>query len=197
MNHLMIDLETIDTRPSTVILSAGAIVFNETEVRYDLTYYSVLRFQDQLDGGYHAKRTISEDTLLWWFKQSKAAQDAVFLTGEEERRPLQHAIHGIRQLYRENSCERIWSNGATFDISIIEHALFNDGKMPPWDFRAHRDMRTLKDLVPYDDDFMLGVDRGLEHHALDDALYQAEVVVRGLKHIRSANAYLLGAERQL
>jgi hypothetical protein len=173
MNHMMVDLETLDTRPTTVILSIGACVFDESGFRQgaDARFYQRVGWQAQIDSG----RTVSESTIKWWMMQSDAARQA--LIGESVS--LQVALMGLSATYRATGCERIWANGTTFDISILEHAYAG---AQPWKYNAMRDMRGLRDLVP--DDLMADTPNLAAHDALADAVWQAEFVVRALKHLK-------------
>lgn len=173
MNHLMVDLETLDTRPSTVILSIGAVVFDEHGVHRDpaACLYRRCLWQAQINAG----RTVSEATIRWWLKQSDAARAAL----DGVLYDLDYALAELATLYREGACERIWANGQSFDISILDHAY--GGYKTPWKYSAPRDMRTLRDLVP--PDLMADVEQGTAHDALADALYQAEFTVRALRYL--------------
>ena len=57
-DHVMIDLETLDTLPHAVILSIGAVKFNEKNID-DGAFYRVITIQSNLD----EHRTISPSTL--------------------------------------------------------------------------------------------------------------------------------------
>lgn len=174
MNHMMVDLETLDTRPSTVILSIGAVIFDEHGILSDTKFYRRCEWQHQLDNG----RTVCESTIKWWMQQSDAARQA--LLGDSV--PLPVALGELADMYRNHNCDRIWANGTTFDISTLEHAYTSAFRPIPWRYNAMRDMRGLRDLVP--SDLMDDVIGGDAHNALDDAVYQAEFVVRALKFLR-------------
>ena len=67
-----------------------------------------------------------------------------------------------------------WGNGSNFDLTILE-SLFDDYRISiPWNFRNIRDLRTFKEYV-YDGSQTERV--GTYHNALDDAIYQAQVVI--------------------
>lgn len=173
MNHMMVDLETLDTRPSTVILSIGACIFNEAGplLGSDAKLYVRCSWQDQIDAG----RTVSESTIRWWMQQSDAARAAL----DGETFSLSRGLMDLKLMYYAQRCDRIWANGTTFDISILDHAYAG---AQPWKYNAMRDMRGLRDLVP--SDIMDDVENVTAHDALSDAIYQAEFVVRALKFLR-------------
>jgi hypothetical protein len=73
----------------------------------------------------------------------------------------------------------VWSNGAGFDVVIMEHIFRKINKAYPWSFWAVRDCRTIYDL---------GIEANrppvLKHHALEDAWNQAVGVQNVLKELR-------------
>jgi hypothetical protein len=155
----MIDLETMDTRPSAVILSIGAVKFDPATGELGDTFHKKVHALSQ------ARRTTSDDTIAWWQEQSEEAREAAF--GGTLNLP--GVLFSFSQWLGDNPI--VWGNGATFDISILESAYEHN---PPWHYRSVRDMRTLVALAP---DVMMGVEfQGTEHVALDDARHQARVV---------------------
>jgi len=163
MTHVMGDLETLDTLPTTVVLSCGLVEFDPNSGRVDtkggITLYPSI--EDQLAAG----RTISEDTLIWWMKQSDVAKadwvNARRISLVEFREELQKWMSYMQDI-------KIWGNGSIFDIAILEHML--DYTRIPWKFYNVRDTRTLWDVHPYDKS-----KKGeTAHTALADAIAQAK-----------------------
>ena len=177
---IMIDLETLDVLPTASILTIGAVRFDPfgddvNDPDCDKFYVKV-----DLDSCDRYGCTVSQDTVEWWSKQSKEAQDEAFST--EGRIPLEEAIN---QLYK--FCwggKRVWSHGAGFDIIILENIFRKVGKAIPWSFWEVRDTRTLFDL---------GIDPKrppvLKHHALEDAWNQAVGVQNVFKTLRSSTKF--------
>ena len=167
---LMIDLETLDTTVTAKILSVGLCFFDIAtgEVRLQTDVTVPLAGQE--------KRTVSDAALNWWMTQTDKAWSLARGGEQTELRKLLHAISDNVKMFPGI---RVWGNGATFDISILEHA-FNEYGIPvPWDFWNVRDMRTLVEVgqmitgvgirskVPFE---------GVKHSAVDDAVWQAKVV---------------------
>ena len=173
MKHVMIDLETLDTRPSTVILSIGAVAFS---VEDDVTasFYRRCTWQDQLDAG----RTVSESTIRWWLLQSDAARAALT---DGQQLSLRQSLEELFNWCFSSKAISVWASGPSFDIAILEHAYgyYN----LPWKYNAARDFRTLRDLVPPN----LGDDipKGEAHNALDDAMAQALFVRKALRYLQA------------
>lgn len=168
MSHdIMIDLETLHTTADAVILSIGA-------VRFDLEADAVFAGADDvfyipvaIDG---QGRAISASTLAWWMDQTKDAQ-RVFT--DPTMVALETALYYFEEwLDRTPGAEpTVWSNGADFDLPMLNHAFKQLELPPPWKPYAGRCYRTYKNLPGAR---AVKVEREGEHHnALDDAVYQA------------------------
>ncbi len=159
MNRLMIDFETLDVAECPVILSMGAVVFNENGI-VDCLFEKI----DQhscLDLGC----TVSIDTLLWWEKQSDTAKKAAF--GGTTN--IGYAMGMLVDLYKKYECGEIWSKGAIADIRWANNILDKLGMKKPWKFSREMCFRTyLK--YSHKVDFQPS---GEAHNALDDAVNQA------------------------
>lgn len=166
MPHLMVDLETLGTTADSVILSIGAVKFDLATGKIDdAGFYSSISVESNLAW----KRRISEDTLLWWFKQDAAAQQVFF----EPKDVLEDALVQFSDWIGNGDYE-VWSNGADFDLPMLAHAFSTCGIEIPWKFWNSRCFRTYKNLpgakavnVPF---------TGVKHNALSDAAHQAQAV---------------------
>lgn len=138
MQHIMLDIETLDTSPSAVILSIGAVKFDPTtESPLGDKFYEVINVQSNLDAG----RTISGDTLSWWMKQDDDAR-AVF---NAPRISLEEALTKFME-YFDHPDYQVWGNGADFDNVIVQNALNARGWKTPWKYFNNRCYRTLKNM---------------------------------------------------
>lgn len=165
MKHVMIDLETLGTVASSVILSIGAVKFDlESDKMDDAGFYASVSIESNLDLG----RRIQEDTLLWWFKQDAAAQQ-VF---HDPKTTLSEALSDLRDWIGTDDY-LIWSNGADFDIPMLAHAYSQIGMEVPWKFWNARCFRTYKNLPGAKD---VRVQTGVKHNALSDAVSQAQTL---------------------
>jgi hypothetical protein len=167
MIDVMIDLETGDTTPSSVILSIGACRFDQySDDMDDSAFYAVVDIQGQIDLG----RTFSADTLRFWMQQPAAAKEIWF---DKEAVPLEDALLGLKEWIDPRRDTRPWSMGAGFDLPILEHAYRSFGVEPPWLFwkaccmRHHKNLPNAK--IVYDNVPRMGV----HHNAMDDAIHQA------------------------
>lgn len=168
---VMFDLETLDVKPSAVILSLGAVKFDPRQKGVDPDAEK-LSIRISVDEQSLMGRTVSESTLAWWSQQSKEAQDAAF--GDEGRIPLVEAVDQFHKFVWNS--ERVWSQGS-FDVNIMEHLYTALERPYAWQYWQVRDSRTLFDFIDGN------LDRTKHHDAVEDAIAQAEGVQRALRKI--------------
>lgn len=168
---IMIDNETLNTTPDAVILSIGAVKFHKDEIgAMGETFYAVLDIEEQKQRG----RTVSQDTLDWWQKQSPEARAVLETT---DRRPVKEVLDELWDFIYDldKSCGelRLWGHGSDFDNPQIASLFQMYGMELPWKFRNNRCFRTLKGefghLVS-----KKPARKGTHHNALDDAVHQAD-----------------------
>lgn len=176
----MIDMETLDTSPSCVILTIGVVRFDPkgNGVSERLELRPTIEDQTEI-----YNRTINEGTLLWWSEQSKDALDEAL--GERDRIPFKECMEKLYKFCWNRRA--VWSNGASFDIVVAESAfrqVLTDKPNPiPWPFYTVRDTRTLYEIANVklkDGGFVTS------HKAVDDAERQAIVVQEGYKKLMKA-----------
>jgi len=160
MNRLMIDFETLDVAECPVILSIGAVVFNENEI-VDC-FFEKIDQQSCLDLGC----TISDSTVQWWESQSEAARAAAF--GGTTN--IGYAMGMLVHLYVTHQCGEVWSKGAIADIRWTNNILNKLNLKAPWKFWQEMCFRT---FLKYSDKVVFEA-VGDKHNALDDALNQAQ-----------------------
>jgi DNA polymerase III epsilon subunit-like protein len=166
MKHIMVDLETLGTAADSVILSIGAVRFDlDSGVINDEGFYSSI----SIESNQAWKRRISEDTLLWWFKQDAAARQVFF----EPKETLEESLVQFSD-WVGNSEHLMWSNGADFDLPMLAHAYSVCGIEVPWKFWNSRCFRTYKNL-PGAKAAKLPA-QGVKHNAMADAYSQAMTV---------------------
>ena len=185
-NDWSIDLETLDNKYSSAILSIGAVQFDRESGELGCRFYQEINIDSAVKSG-----TISGSTLEWWMGQGAEARE-VFKPGREKM-TLANALHELATLMRAKGggAPRPWGNGASFDITILEHAYDKGciGLVPPWQYFNIRDMRTTMD----DADISLGglPSVGTAHNALDDAIFQSQCISLARRRIRRALGFTL------
>lgn len=140
MHHLMLDIETLDIKPSAVILVVAAVFFDPRTGELGAEFEAAISSQKDQPG-----RTISLDTVAWWAKQSDEARKQAF-SGTES---LKRVLSSLSRFIHMNSTDtvKVWGNGKEFDCAILEHA-FQQLEMPcPWKFWDTQDVRTVITLA--------------------------------------------------
>lgn len=171
--NVMIDLETLGTRPGCVILSIGMVLF-DAEGILPGTFYKVINTASCLAAGL----TVDDQTRRWWDQQSAAARGVLYEAEDPGQTPLGRVLVMADDWLLQNGSPNVWGNGADFDLTILSAAYHVCGLgTPPWQPWSGRCYRTLKNLRP---DIKVGK-RTTHHNALDDALVQAEHASRLFK----------------
>ncbi len=179
--RIMLDLETLSSRNNAVVVSIGAVPFGPDGVDTGRTFYEVLARADQVGYGRH----IDPDTVDWWVQQTPEAQ-AVF--SEKPSSPdlvlakFSAYVFHLEELAGDGSrMAQVWGYGSTFD-NVVLRSLYQDyGLKAPWGYRGDMCHRTLVNLAKG----LIEVPprSGTHHHALDDAVYQAQCAAIYLKRL--------------
>ena len=188
INTIVIDTETMDTRPSALILSIGAIAFDiadlagtqesilhvsrepDLNIYFEHAFYGLVSAYDQL----MLCRTVSRDTQMFWREQAEVAKEAL----EGENLALGEQLERLKSWIGQQGPARVFFRGTDFDGAILESAYRTCKIKCPWHFAGKRDVRTYIDAMTkgrtgYVDGhqpcFMM-----IPHHALHDAMRDAE-----------------------
>jgi DNA polymerase III epsilon subunit-like protein len=171
--HATIDLETIDTRPQSTVLSLGAVKFNPFD---ESEPHSEMYFKIQIDDQDRLGRTASDDTIEWWTKQDPKIMEEAFdqegaITVEEALKQISKFVVGV---------DVLWGQGYGFDYTIIEDMYRSLGKPIPYNFWQVRDSRTLFSVCKEDPRKKIQNDL---HNALADAYYQSKAIQMAYKEL--------------
>lgn len=174
---VMLDLETLSTRPESVILTIGAVKFDPwgDDVEAEAGLYHRVNVDEQLALGRH----VQEETVQWWGNQpAEVFEEAM---GENGRVSLETMCADLNRFLV--GVNNIWCQGPAFDIVILENLYRQLVKPTPWQFWQIRDSRTLFGVHgdPRDKD------RKAAHNALMDCYYQAIGVQEVYKKARVPN----------
>lgn len=162
MKNIMIDIETLGTASNSVILSIGAVSFNDDEL-IDEFYVDI-----DIDSCQDAGLKIDGRTLNWWMGQNDKARQ-VF---SREGMPLDLALTLLNDTFNWADT-LVWANGTNFDLPILDSAYRACNKFVPWAYYDARDYRTLRYQLSNETFNSLRVKPAVEHNALEDAKAQA------------------------
>jgi len=187
--HVMIDIETLGTKPGSVIASIGAVAFDPKTGEKGMNFYVEIDAHDAQSRGL----TIDVGTFFFWLGQPADAQKS--LTG---RVPLDQALHRLtlwldgQRSHFTDSVQWLWANSPDFDIVLLEAAYRVVGLQAPWTHRNRLDVRTLKHLTGAT---AIRNPLGRPHHALYDAEHQADIVIDGYERLTSQDWEFSGFPR--
>lgn len=161
--HGMIDLETLDVKPGATVLTIGGVKFDP---KSDLEPHSEFYFKLDIDS---QDRSVNDDTIAWWGKQSKKVQEEAF--GTDGRVHIDTFLDALPKWMV--GVDVLWGHGYGFDVTIMEDMLRQNNRSIPWQFWQVRDSRTLFSMAKVDPRKAMQSDL---HNALADAYFQAKGV---------------------
>ena len=162
----MLDLETLSTRPWSVVLTLGAIKFSpwSDDVDQDQGLYLKPDVDEQLTMDRH----VQDETVAWWGTQTEEVREEAL--GTDGRISVNDTLDQLNRFLV--GVDNIWCQGSAFDIVILEDLYRQVGRPTPWQFWQIRDSRTLFSVHgdPREKN------RHGAHNALIDCYYQARAV---------------------
>jgi len=181
---IMLDIETIGTRPGDSVLAIGAVGFARPPQKFAKRMW--VRLVDWLKLPYpHLTKpfyvTINrssnvfhglnedEETITWWTTKPEEAR-VIFDFAERDGTTLPLALIAFRDYFNEfPKGSKLWGCGSEFDVPILRHAYYHCSMEEPWKFFNLACYRTLKGFYPS----RKIIREGIYHNALDDAKNQA------------------------
>lgn len=196
---LMVDLETLSTKPWAVIVSLGAVLFDPDAYNVPVTdtshkeiyLYRHVDIDSMLECGGH----VEQQTVLWWMDPKRDNARAEAFRSDADRWPIIDVVDGLTRFCKDHDVQNIWSHGLTFDVAILNNLYATFNKKWPVSFRACRDTRTLFDRVPkgiaeapYTEHHPWPICDMSAHHPVYDSYVQARQVQTTVAFIRNAVA---------
>jgi len=182
MKRCMLDLETLGTSAGCVVLSIGAVMFDEVSGDLGAKFYVEINQNSCTE----FKLEVNTATWAWWVSQDDSAKQLLYRTSGRGGVQLDDALamfeDWLRSQYNTDKIE-IWANGADFDPPILSRAYSAIGVETPWKFWNNRCYRTMKNLFPRHQLRRVGV----HHNALDDAISQARHLIPILREALPEN----------
>ena len=173
--HLMIDSETLGTRPGAIVTSVALVRFHdEAHCSFNLS------IPDQQALGLEVDPAIE----AWWAQQDPVARQLALANPL----PLASALPYLSQWITwaaDGQDWQIWCHGATFDCPLLSEVYRRAGIPCPWQFWQVRDTRTLYDLALINPkDYAVPP----PHVALNDAIGQTRAAVAAMKILARAHS---------
>lgn len=179
---LMLDVETLGRQPGYQILSIGATLFDPLGVNPAHKdpknhFYIVINSFDAHALGFLA----DPETLRWWKKQTIWSHLGAEMMNSKVT--VAQACKRFADFVIKNQVGMCWANSPTFDIEMMA-AMHKKVNVPfPIAYRQHADFRTILDTA-----FPVREERPelqhatfAKHHALGDAIVQAEQLISALR----------------
>jgi hypothetical protein len=163
----MIDIETMSRANNAAVISIGACTFDSNGI------HDTFKVNIKPESAKAFGMRIDKDTIDWWMKQSVEVRNASLTRNVM-------ADFGLKQFadwVKSHKPSKVWAQGVTFDMVILENAFISVKVDQPWKFYDVCDSRTLLEMfgIRTTD---LHAKAGSNHHdALDDAKIQAQAVV--------------------
>ena len=185
MSEIMLDLETLGTRPNSVILVLSAIKFDrsnkingdvdsKTLDKLDVFYERIC-----IDSCLNRGMEIDESTMKWWSNQKN---DVLW---EALKNPDRKQIEDVLIEFKRwigISDILIWGNGSSFDCGILAECYKKCDMKVPWKFWNERDLRTILELS---DISLRDVSSNNLHNAKYDCLRQIIALQRAYRYLES------------
>ena len=173
VRHVMIDAETMDTRSTSIVMSIGVACMDK-----DYNIIDSFEFGIDWENERAALRlfTMSWSTMSFWLNQSETARQRLIQVPKIGIEPARRLMGNIA---RDWSDVCVWSNGAAFDVPIIEN-LFDVAlnEKAPWEFWNVRCFRTIKSLYRHLKLNHSAVPHGAREDAVAQALFLKKCLAR-------------------
>lgn len=167
MQRIMLDIETLDTASTAVILSIGAVEFDD--VNLGRRFHARVDIDSCLKHGL----TISGSTISWWMSQPDEARKLFQSQGQ----PLDRVLIDFATWVDWRQVKEVWANGTDFDLPIIANAFRAIGAgQQPWPYYMARDYRTIRKIYSKQVLDEVTIEPVVEHDALEDAVAQARTL---------------------
>ena len=136
---ISLDIETLDTSASSVVLSIGACVVDANGIHE--TVHVRLDIQEQIN----KKRTISASTLIWWMNQDAAVRKEA----TRQSSSVTLALDIVGNFILDAGSPHVFVKGPQFDAAILDDLCDDFGVDRLCHFTSWRDLRTLTDVIEW------------------------------------------------
>jgi hypothetical protein len=169
--NIMLDIETLGEGRDAAIAAVGSCRFDrEGEIR-DVFYMRTDLKKSRSPG------VLDPSTVYWWLRQDEEVRNEIVPDSGTSNLEVVLAAwaHWAGTIGGHVKDRCLWTNGPTFDESIMRDAFIRNRLEFPTNFRDSRCCRTIyaqgKHLPKMERE-------GSHHNALDDCIYQAKSLAR-------------------
>lgn len=165
LNNVMIDVETLSTRPDAVIIQIAAVKF---EFKSDKTenFVANCSMKSSIELGLHTDKA----TLDWWKEQPPEVLKSIL----KDTIPISDSINQFIDFVSPSKDMVFWANGMNFDYPVIESTCRALDVPVPWKYWNLRDTRTVYSIFGLDWRNYPRI--GSYHNAIDDCLTQIKAL---------------------
>lgn len=172
----MLDLETLGTKPGSVIMSLAAIQFDLKTGKLGAEYYRNIDLPSSKELGLE----IDQDTIDWWNKQDRSIYNQMFV------KPLHvKVVLNEFSLWIKTMCpgaKFVWGNAPSFDCVLLRTVYDRAHIGAPWAFYNERCVRTIVGLNPAIKDST--PKPAAAHHPIVDCRHQINYLVKTLNSLK-------------
>lgn len=188
--HVMIDIEAMGVNKQSPVVAVGAVFFDPLKNELGPEFYKKVSLESSMAIG-----TVPDaGTILYWLQGSDAARGEITSAKDSIHSVLILLSSFLAQNSHSERTLRVWANGPTYDVVILEGSYRLCGLEIPWLCYRIQDVRTVVDMgrmVDIDPKKTLPFE-GVAHNALDDAKHQARYVSEIISHLIPTKAIYPG-----
>ena len=184
---IIIDIETLGTRPGCPIIEIGACavetatgrIFEEFSMRVNPgIHFETVKAAGLGQDPYSDPHSDFAKTCAWWMRDTeRTGVLAAIMNPVNEIADLRTALGCLRDWMLRRMPDpkraRVWGNGPSFDIAILDQAYRDNGIERPWICWQERCVRTALDLAGHQRGSVKWAEAGPRHRALYDARHEA------------------------
>lgn len=187
---IIIDIETLGTKPGCPIIEIGACAIDPDPgvivANFSRRVLSGNGYEDvgkTMDGFLGSGWGIDEDTAVWWVSdRDRDATLRKILSGKWGHPHITTVLDSFSEWFAAHATDpkrdRIWANGPSFDIAILDHVYQEYARTRPWICWQERCVRTALEQVGYEKGSVAWEENGPRHRALNDARHEARKLWR-------------------
>lgn len=182
MTDIIIDIETLGTKPHSPIIEIGACVVDnrtgEITSNFSRRVPTGYSFCDLAHSCFDGADDDKRNTVRWWIEDAGRRDTLRKIMSRsvcvQEHAPLYEFCDWMmQQNVRADGNIRVWANGPQFDLVILQSAFDRYGIQRPWICWQERCVRTALEMANYEKGRVSWIERGPRHRALNDARHEA------------------------